>query len=132
MTAGFPDRSGFRGRLAAIASARTSSRSASRSRTRCRRHDHPKRASQVALAGGFTLPWLLGELAAMQPKPPAAAAAHELISIHCSPTGSIAWPAAAARAGVPLLIPDLPYEESAEMRAARRGRRLALVQMVTP
>jgi tryptophan synthase alpha chain len=42
-------------------------------------------------------------------------------------------PSAAARAGVSgFIIPDLPYEESAEMRAALDGAGLALVQMVTP
>ncbi len=42
-------------------------------------------------------------------------------------------PGAAARAGVAgFIIPDLPYEESAEMRAALDGHGLALVQMVTP
>jgi tryptophan synthase alpha chain len=42
-------------------------------------------------------------------------------------------PVAAARAGVSgFIIPDLPWEESAEVRAALDREGLALVQMVTP
>jgi tryptophan synthase alpha chain len=42
-------------------------------------------------------------------------------------------PDAAARAGVAgFIVPDLPYEESAELAAALDARELALVQMVTP
>jgi tryptophan synthase alpha chain len=42
-------------------------------------------------------------------------------------------PEAAAKAGVSgFIIPDLPYEESAEMRAALDRVGVALVQMVTP
>jgi tryptophan synthase alpha chain len=47
--------------------------------------------------------------------------------------GLDALPGAAARAGVAgFIIPDLPYEESAEMRTALDRHGLALVQMVTP
>ena len=42
-------------------------------------------------------------------------------------------PDAAARAGVAgFIVPDLPYEESAELSTALNARGLALVQMVTP
>ena len=42
-------------------------------------------------------------------------------------------PAAVAKAGVAgFIIPDLPYEESAEVRTALDSHGLALVQMVTP
>ena len=82
--------------------------------------------------GGFTLPWLLGELEQMQPRPQAPL----LLMSYLNPLlafGLDRLPAAAARAGVAgFIIPDLPYEESAEMRAALDAQGLALVQMVTP
>jgi tryptophan synthase alpha chain len=42
-------------------------------------------------------------------------------------------PRAAARAGVAgFIVPDLPYEESADLKSALEHEGLALVQMVTP
>jgi tryptophan synthase alpha chain len=42
-------------------------------------------------------------------------------------------PQAAAAAGVAgFIVPDLPFEESGELKAALEGEGLALVQMVTP
>jgi tryptophan synthase alpha chain len=47
--------------------------------------------------------------------------------------GLSALPVAAVRAGVSgFIVPDLPYEESAELGAALNAHGLALVQMVTP
>jgi tryptophan synthase alpha chain len=91
-----------------------------------------QRASHAALAAGFTLPWLLDELAALDPRP----ATPLLLMSYLNPLlalGLERLPAAAVRAGVAgFIIPDLPWEESAEVRAALDREGLALVQMVTP
>jgi len=91
-----------------------------------------QRASHAALQGGFTLPWLLAELERMSPRP----AAPLLLMSYLNPLlayGFDRLPAAAAKAGVSgFIIPDLPYEESVDIRAALDGQGLALVQMVTP
>ena len=77
-----------------------------------------QRASFAALQDGFTLPWLLQELEQMQPR----AQAPLLLMSYLNPLlafGLERLPEAAAQAGVcGFIIPDLPYEESAEMRAA--------------
>jgi tryptophan synthase alpha chain len=91
-----------------------------------------QRASFVALADGVTLPWILDELAVV-PQPRAAPI---LLMSYLNPLlsyGLEALPAAAAAAGVAgFIVPDLPYEESAELKAALDREGLALVQMVTP
>lgn len=91
-----------------------------------------QRASFASLQGGFTLSWLLQELERMQPKPRAPL----LLMSYLNPLlafGLERLPEAAAKAGVAgFIIPDLPYEESAEMRDALDRVGVALVQMVTP
>ena len=132
LTAGFPDRAGFRDSLAAIASAADVVEIGIPFSDPMADGMTIQRASQAALAGGFTLPWLLAELGAMQPRPQAPL----LLMSYLNPLlayGLDRLPAAAAQAGVAgFIIPDLPYEESAEMRAALDREGLALVQMVTP
>ena len=132
MTGGFPDRAGFRDRLAAIASAADVVEIGVPFTDPMADGMTIQRASQVALAGGFTLPWLLGELAHLDPRPQAPL----LLMSYLNPLlayGFDRLPGAAAEAGVAgFIIPDLPYEESAELRAALDGEGLALVQMVTP
>ena len=72
---------------------------------------------------GFTLAWLLDELAAIRPRPRAPL----LLMSYLNPLlayGLERLPEAAAAAGVSgFIIPDLPHEESAELRAAPRPRR---------
>jgi len=132
MTAGFPDQAGFRDSLRAIASAADVVEIGVPFSDPMADGMTIQRASQVALAGGFTLPWLLAELEQMQPRPQAPL----LLMSYLNPLlafGLDRLPAAAARAGVAgFIIPDLPYEESVEVRAALDGQGLALVQMVTP
>jgi tryptophan synthase alpha chain len=132
MTAGFPDLAGFPGSLAAIASAADVVEIGVPFTDPMADGMTIQRASHAALAGGFTLPWLLAELRRMQPRPPAPL----LLMSYLNPLlafGLDRLPAAAAQAGVAgFIIPDLPYEESAEMRAALDREGLALVQMVTP
>jgi len=132
MTAGFPDKAAFRASLAAIASAADVVEIGVPFSDPMADGMTIQRASQVSLAGGFTLPWLLDEIGQMQPRPQAPL----LLMSYLNPLlayGLDRLPGAAARAGVVgFIIPDLPYEESAEMRAALDGHGLALVQMVTP
>ena len=91
-----------------------------------------QRASFAALADGVTLPWLLEELRGL----PAPLAAPLLLMSYLNPLlafGIGALPRAAREAGVAgFIVPDLPHEESAELREALDREGLALVQMVTP
>ena len=132
MTAGFPDKAGFRASLTAIASTADVVEIGIPFTDPMADGMTIQRASRTSLEGGFTLPWLLAELEAMQPRPQAPL----LLMSYLNPLlayGLDKRPVAAARAGVAgFIIPDLPYEESAEMRAALDSRGLALVQMVTP
>ena len=131
-TAGFPDRAGFVRNLAAIASEADVVEIGVPFSDPMADGATIQRASFAALKDGFTLPWLLGELEAMQPRPETPL----LLMSYLNPLlafGLGRLPEAAARAGVAgFIIPDLPYEESAEMRAALDRVGVALVQMVTP
>ena len=132
VTAGFPDRAGFLDRLAAVAGEADVVEIGVPFTDPMADGMTIQRASFAALRGGFTLPWLLAELERMQPR----AGAPLLLMSYLNPLlayGLERLPEAAARAGVAgFIIPDLPYEESAEMRAALDRAGLALVQMVTP
>lgn len=90
-----------------------------------------QRSSHLALAQGVSLRWILAQLESLpRPKAPL------LLMSYLNPLlalGLEALASAAARAGVAgLIVPDLPFDESAEIRAALDGQGLALVQMVTP
>jgi tryptophan synthase alpha chain len=91
-----------------------------------------QRASFAALADGVTLPWILDELKSIEPPNTAPI----LLMSYLNPLlafGLEQLPRAAARAGVTgFIVPDLPFEESAELRRALEAEGLALVQMVTP
>jgi tryptophan synthase alpha chain len=132
MTAGFPDRAGFRASLAAIASEADVVEIGIPFTDPMADGMTIQRASYTALQGGFTLPWLLDELAAMQPRPRAPL----LMMSYLNPLlayGLDRLPEAAATSGVSgFIIPDLPFEESGDVRAALDRVGLALVQMVTP
>jgi tryptophan synthase alpha chain len=90
-----------------------------------------QRSSREALAQGVSLRWVLDELAAMQrPKAPL------VLMSYLNPLlafGFTKLAEACARAGVcGFIVPDLPYDESAEFRAALDAHGIALIQMVTP
>jgi tryptophan synthase alpha chain len=90
-----------------------------------------QRSSREALRQGFTLRWLLGELAAMaRPKAPL------LLMSYLNPLlayGLKELAEQAARAGVcGFIVPDLPFDESEDLRAALAPHGVALIQMVTP
>jgi tryptophan synthase alpha chain len=90
-----------------------------------------QRSSREALAQGFTLRWLLETLERMQrPKAPL------VLMSYLNPLlayGLEELAAASAQAGVcGFIVPDLPYDESADFRAALAPHGIALIQMVTP
>jgi tryptophan synthase alpha chain len=132
MTAGFPDRASFGKDLAAIASEADVVEIGIPFTDPMADGMTIQRASYAALQGGFTLPWLLQELESLQPRPPAPL----LMMSYLNPLlafGLDKLPQAGVRAGVSgFIIPDLPYEESADVRAAFDRVGVALVQMVTP
>jgi tryptophan synthase alpha chain len=94
-----------------------------------------QRSSREALRQGFTLRWLLDELAAMQREGQLPRAPLILMS-YLNPLLSFGFGKladAAMKAGVcGFIIPDLPYDEGEDLRAALAPHGLAIVQMVTP
>jgi tryptophan synthase alpha chain len=91
-----------------------------------------QRSSRVALEQGVSLRWIFAQLENLQPRvvPPL------LLMSYLNPLLAFGFEQlgeAAVRAGVcGFIIPDLPYEESAPLRASLDKHGLALVQMVTP
>jgi len=90
-----------------------------------------QRASLAALAQGVSLGWILAELEALRD-----IGVPLLLMSYLNPLlafGMTALAQRAARAGVAgFIVPDLPLDESSELRAALAPVGLALVQMVTP
>ncbi len=90
-----------------------------------------QRSSQAALKQGVSLRWILAELAAMQ-RP----AAPLVLMSYLNPLlqyGYARLAADAAAAGVcGFIVPDLPFDEGDELRAALGEAGVALIQMVTP
>ena len=132
LTAGFPDRAGFAHNLLAVASAADVVEIGIPFSDPMADGLTIQRASQAALRGGFTLPWLLDELRGLRERP----GAPILLMSYLNPLlayGLERLPEAAAASGVAgFIIPDLPYEESADVREALARVGLALVQLVTP
>jgi tryptophan synthase alpha chain len=90
-----------------------------------------QRSSQVALSQGVSLRWILGELSAMQNVDAPVLLMSYLNPLLAFGLGELA--AAAARASVAgFIVPDLPFDESDDLRAALDTEGLALVQLVTP
>jgi tryptophan synthase alpha chain len=91
-----------------------------------------QRSSRVALEQGVSLRWILQELTRAEVKPQAPL----LLMSYLNPLlayGIDKLPDDAARAGIAgFIVPDLPFEESHELRNALDARGLALVQFVTP
>ena len=90
-----------------------------------------QRASLAALAQGVNLRWILAELSALR-----GLETPRLLMSYLNPLlafGLEPLARAAAEAGVAgFIVPDLPLDESGELRAALERCQLALVQMVTP
>jgi tryptophan synthase alpha chain len=132
LTAGFPSRRRFKESLAAVAAHCDVVEIGVPFTDPMADGTTVQRASFAALADGTTLPWILSELKSIAPRH----AAPILLMSYLNPLLSLgleALPREAAAAGVAgFIVPDLPFEESADLRRALAGEGLALVQMVTP
>lgn len=132
LTAGFPSREEFKNDLAAVASACDVVEIGVPFSDPMADGTTIQRASFVALTQGVTLPWILQELRSI-PQPRSAPI---LLMSYLNPLlayGLDHLPRDAALAGVAgFIVPDLPFEESAELKSALEGHGIALVQMVSP
>jgi tryptophan synthase alpha chain len=90
-----------------------------------------QRASLAALAQGVSLKWILAELTAMRDITAPLILMSYLNPLLAFGLGRLAQ--VAVQAGVAgFIVPDLPLDESQELRAALDEKEIALVQMVTP
>lgn len=132
LTAGFPSRERFRQDIAAVMEACDVVEIGVPFSDPMADGTTIQRASAAALAGGVTLPWILGELRALSPRP----STPLLLMSYLNPLlafGLDRLPSAARDAGVAgFIVPDLPFEESADLQDGLHGAGLALVQMVSP
>ena len=132
LTAGFPSRRQFHENLAAVAASCDVVEIGVPFSDPMADGSTIQRASFVALADGVTLPWILQEVASL-PQPRKTPI---LLMSYLNPLlayGLEALPRAAREAGVAgFIVPDLPYEESGDLKLALDREGLALVQMVTP
>ncbi len=132
LTAGFPTRASFKGNLAAVAQVCDVVEIGVPFTDPMADGTTVQRASFAALADGVTLPWILEELRSLRPRH----AAPILLMSYLNPLLSLgleALPREAAAAGVAgFIVPDLPFEESADLKRALDREGLALVQMVSP
>jgi tryptophan synthase alpha chain len=132
VTAGFPRRETFLQQLAAVADASDVVEIGVPFTDPMADGTTIQRASRAALAQGVSLTWILAELSGPRPR----LRAPLLLMSYLNPLlayGLERLPEDAARAGVSgFIVPDLPFEECADVRAALAARGLALVQLVTP
>jgi tryptophan synthase alpha chain len=131
LTAGFPSRERFREHVRALADAADVIEVGVPFTDPMADGVTIQRASVAALAQGVSLAWILDELTALRGlRPPL------LLMSYLNPLlafGIARLTESAARAAVAgFIVPDLPLDESSELRAALDDRQLALVQMVTP
>ncbi len=131
MTAGFPRKDQFREHLLAVASESDVVEIGVPFTDPMADGMTIQRSSQAALKQGVSLNWILSELRSMQ-RP----AAPLVLMSYLNPLlqyGYAALAADAAAAGVcGFIVPDLPFDEGGELRAALAAEGVALVQMVTP
>jgi tryptophan synthase alpha chain len=132
LTAGFPKRATFLQQLAAVADAADVVEIGVPFTDPMADGTTIQRSSRAALAQGVSLRWILSELSSPRPT----SRAPLLLMSYLNPLlayGLERLPEDAARAGVAgFIVPDLPFEECAELRDALAARGLALVQFVTP
>jgi tryptophan synthase alpha chain len=131
LTAGFPSREQFRSLLTEIAGAADVVEVGVPFTDPMADGVTIQRASEHALRNGVTLEWILEELTALS-----SLQTPLLLMSYVNPLlnhGLERLARQAARAGVcGFIVPDLPWDESAEFHAAVASESLALVQMVTP
>ncbi len=131
LTAGFPRREKFREQLAAVAAGADVVEIGVPFSDPMADGMTIQRSSREALRQGVTLQWILDELKAM-----ASVTKPLLLMSYLNPLLNYGYErlaATAVAAGVcGFIVPDLPLDESAALRAALDTHGLALVQMVTP
>ena len=131
LTAGFPRREKFREQLVAVAAGADVVEIGVPFSDPMADGMTIQRSSREALGQGVTLQWILDELKAM-----ASVNKPLLLMSYLNPLLNYGYErlaAAAVAAGVcGFIVPDLPLDESAALRAALNTHGLALVQMVTP
>lgn len=132
ITAGFPKRDGFIQQLNEVAAAADVVEIGVPFTDPMADGTTIQRSSRVALEQGVSLRWILQELTRAEVKPKAPL----LLMSYLNPLlayGIDKLPEDAARAGIAgFIVPDLPFEESHDLRNALDARGLALVQFVTP
>jgi tryptophan synthase alpha chain len=132
LTAGFPTRRDFKANLAAVASVCDVVEIGVPFSDPMADGTTIQRASFAALTDGVTFAWILEELESLESRH----AAPILLMSYLNPLlsfGLEALPRAAVAAGVAgFIVPDLPFEESEDIRRELEREGLALVQMVTP
>jgi len=132
LTAGFPKKEDFAAQLAAIGSAADVVEIGVPFSDPMADGMTIQRSSHEALKQGVSLKWILETLGALPARPRAPL----LLMSYLNPLlayGLDRLPGAARAAGVSgFIVPDLPFEEGGEIRAALDVEGLALVQMVTP
>jgi tryptophan synthase alpha chain len=132
ITAGFPKRQGFIQQLNAVAESADVVEIGVPFTDPMADGTTVQRSSRVALEQGVSLRWIIQELTKAEIRPQAPL----LLMSYLNPLlayGIDKLPEDAARAGISgFIVPDLPFEESHELRNALDARGLALVQFVTP
>jgi tryptophan synthase alpha chain len=132
LTAGFPRKQDFAGQLAAIGAEADVVEIGVPFSDPMADGMTIQRSSRTALEQGVSLRWILEALGALSQRPRAPL----LLMSYLNPLlayGLDRLPADARAAGVAgFIVPDLPFEESGELREALEAEGLALVQMVTP
>lgn len=131
ITAGYPEKSGFIATLRAVASAADVVEVGVPFSDPMADGVTIQRASHAAIAQGVSLRWILAELAAAGPWETPLVLMSYLNPLLNHGYERLATDAVAA--GVcGFIVPDLPLEESAELKAALDAQGLALIQLVTP
>ncbi len=132
LTAGFPTRAKFAANLEAVASSCDVVEVGVPFSDPMADGTTIQRASFVALKDGVTLPWILEQIATVRRR----ISTPILLMSYLNPLlqfGLGGLPRASAAAGVSgYIVPDLPFEESDELKGALEREGLALIQMVTP
>ena len=132
LTAGFPDKAGFADNLKTVASVCDVVEIGVPFTDPMADGTTIQRASFAALKQGVSLPWIIAQVAELSPRPEVPI----LLMSYLNPLlayGLKRLPRDAATAGIAgFIVPDLPFEESDELKAALDGEGLALIQMVSP
>lgn len=132
ITAGYPDKDGFRATLAEVAAAADVVEVGVPFSDPMADGLTIQRASRGAIEQGVTLSWILDEIAAMEPKP----AAPVVLMSYLNPLLAMGYERLAERAvaaGVAgFIVPDLPLDESEPLDKSLAAAGLALIHLVSP